>query len=401
MLSARQITRAVLCALPVLGAAACAADPHYADAGTPNANELPPLVDPGPATWPMGFHVVGNQIVDGNGQRVVLYGINRSGTEYRCVQGSGGFFDGPASEASVAALTSWPNVNAVRVPLNESCWLGINGAVPAYSGDNYKQAISNYVTLLHKYHLIPILELHWVGPGQTKASRQQPLPDADHAPEFWSDVATTFVNDSGVVLEAYNEPFWADHNMDSDPAWACWRDGCSTSLLGQGSSGAIGTYQTAGMQSIVDAIRGTGSTHVVLLGGLQYSNALTEWLTYQPTDPAGNLAAAWHVYNFNQCINQDCWNAAPAGVAAHVPLVATEIGENDCAGSNFLTPLMNWLDETQSGYLAWSWNAYGACQAASTTTNQGGQPWSLITDFASATPNGGYAQTFHDHVAGL
>ena len=83
MLSARQITRAVLCALPVLGAAACAADPHYADAGTPNANELPPLVDPGPATWPMGFHVVGNQIVDGNGQRVVLYGINRSGTEYR------------------------------------------------------------------------------------------------------------------------------------------------------------------------------------------------------------------------------------------------------------------------------------------------------------------------------
>ena len=133
-------------------------------------------------------------------------------------------------------MTSWPNVNAVRVPLNESCWLGINGAVPAYSGDNYKQAISNYVTLLHKYHLIPILELHWVGPGQTKASRQQPLPDADHAPEFWSDVATTFVNDSGVVLEAYNEPFWADHNMDSDPAWACWRDGCSTSLLGQGSS---------------------------------------------------------------------------------------------------------------------------------------------------------------------
>ena len=89
------------------------------------------------------------------------------------------------------AITTWPNVNAVRVPLNESCWLGINGAPANLSGESYKTAIKNYVLRLHKYDLIPILELHWVGPGTTLATRQQPMPDADHATAFWADVATT------------------------------------------------------------------------------------------------------------------------------------------------------------------------------------------------------------------
>ena len=110
------------------------------------------------------------------------------------------------------------------------------------------------------------------------------------------------------------------------------------------------------MQSIVDAIRGAGSTHVILLGGLQYSNALTQWLAYQPTDPLGQLGAAWHLYNFNACVSAECWDVAPAAVAAAVPLVATEIGQNDCVGG-FVTPLMQWLDGHGAGYLAWSWNA--------------------------------------------
>jgi hypothetical protein len=151
------------------------------------------------------------------------------------------------------------------------------------------------------------------------------------------------------------------------------------------------------MQAIVDAIRGAGSTHVVLLGGIQYSNALAQWLAYEPVDPTGNLGAAWHLYNFNACVSADCWDGAPAAVAAAVPLVATEIGEDDCLGG-FITPLMDWLDGHGTGYLAWSWNAFSACMAAP-MPGRGGKPWSLITDYASGTPNGGFAQAFHDHVA--
>ena len=70
------------------------------------------------------------------------------------------------------------------------------------------------------------------------------------------------------------------------------------------------------MQAMVDAIRGAGSSHVILLGGLQYSNALTQWLAYRPNDPLGQLGAAWHLYNFNACVSATCWDDAPAAVAA-------------------------------------------------------------------------------------
>src|SRR5437764_962495 len=79
-----------------------------------------------------GLHVVGNQIRNGAGQPVRLLGVNRSGTEYACIQGWG-IFDGPSDAASLQPIVAW-RANAVRVPLNEDCWLAINGVPAAYSG---------------------------------------------------------------------------------------------------------------------------------------------------------------------------------------------------------------------------------------------------------------------------
>src|SRR4029077_17439854 len=115
-----------------------------------------------------------------------------------------------------------------------------------------------------------------------------------------------------------------------------------------------------------------------------------------PNDPMAQLGAAWHLYNFNACVSATCWDGAPAAVAAAVPLVATEIGENDCMGV-FITPLMQWLDRHGAGYLAWSWNAFGACTAG-TTQGRGGQPWSLVSSYTTGAPNRGDAPTFHAHV---
>jgi hypothetical protein len=343
---------------------------------------------------PAGLHAVGNHIEDAGGNRVVLRGVNRSGTEYKCIQ-NGGFFDGPSDDASVQAITTW-KANAVRVPLNESCWLGINGAPAAYSGANYKTAIMSYVDSLRRHGLVPILDLHWVGPGTTSAMREQPMPDADHTPAFWADVATTFLTWDGVVFEPYNEPF-PDSNKDSAAAWSCWRDGC-TATLSVAAGGTASTYQAVGMQALVTAIRGAGAPHLLLLGGVQYSNTLTQWLAMKPTDPMNNLGAAWHAYNFNACATQSCWDGAPGSVAAMVPLVTTEFGERDCA-SSFVAPLMDWMDTHVEGYLAWSWDAYGVCMPYVSNT-QRGQPWSLVADY-TGTPNGGFAQAVHDHLLGL
>ncbi len=76
-----------------------------------------------------GLHVEGNKLVD-NGQTVRLLGVDQSGTEYQCTHRNAGFFDvggGAPDGQFVTNMKAW-NINAVRVPLNEDCWLGINGS---------------------------------------------------------------------------------------------------------------------------------------------------------------------------------------------------------------------------------------------------------------------------------
>src|SRR5437899_3440892 len=235
----------------------------------------PPLWTDAPA-----LHVQGNQLVDTAGRVVLLRGVNRSGTEYACAQGWG-IFDGPSDSASVAAIASW-KANAVRVPLNETCWLAINGIAPAYSGDNYRRAISDYVALLNRAGLVVILDLHWSAAGTGIALGQAPMPDRDHTPEFWREVAAAYGSNNRVIFDLFNEPF-PDNNADTPEAWRCWRDGGTCTGM---------TFQAAGMQELVDAVRSTGATNVILLGGVQYSATLSRWVASKPTDPLNNLAAS-------------------------------------------------------------------------------------------------------------
>ena len=388
---------AALTALALVALAGCGGDPNQnSTLAAGPMYPIPPAAQP-VASYPTGIHAVGNQLQDGNGQTIVLHGANRSGTEYKCVQTSTSIFDGPFDEPSVAAIAAW-KLNAVRVPLNESCWLGTGGVAATTSGAAYKSAIVAYVALLHKYGLVPIVELHWVAPGSMLATRQQPMPDLDNAPAFWMDVAMTFAGDTGVVFEPYNEPY-PDSNHDSDAGWTCWRDGC-TANLGVATGATPMTYNAAGMQTLVTAIRAAGANNLILLGGLEYSNALSQWLAYEPVDPMGNLGAAWHVYSNNACMSVDCYGMAPATVAAAVPLVATEIGESDCQGT-FITPLMQFLDTNASGYLAWSWNAFGPCVPTAPTGTSHGSPWSLVASYDTGEPNSVFADTFYTHVTGL
>src|ERR1700716_3818699 len=126
-------------------------------------------LSPGPTPAP-AVRVQGNGLVDSAGRPVRLRGVNRSGAEYACAQGWG-IFDGPSDSASVSAIASW-RTNVVRVPLNETCWLGINGVTAAYSGASYQNAIADFVALLNRNGLVVILDLHWTAADTAKALAQ-------------------------------------------------------------------------------------------------------------------------------------------------------------------------------------------------------------------------------------
>jgi endoglucanase len=314
------------------------------------------------------LHVSGNKLVNASGTQVVLHGVNRSGAEYACVQGWG-FFDGPVDEASIVAIKSWTHVTAVRVPVNEACWNAESYVNSAYAGTNYINAVKTYVNLLNANGIDVILDLHWTdglytgtsaGCSSAQATCQKPMPDAAQAIPFWTSVASTFKGDNAVVFDLFNEPYASRATGSDASGWQCWLSG--------GTCAGIG-YQVAGMQSMVNAVRGTGAANVLMLGGEEYSNELTSWLTYEPTDPDHNLVASWHSYSFNTCATQACWTAQVAPVMASVPVIAGEIGESDCGGS-YLNGLTTWLESQNTGFLAWTWNAWGSC------------PNVLITDYA-------------------
>jgi hypothetical protein len=314
------------------------------------------------------LHVSSNKLVDASGTQVVLHGVNRSGAEYACVQGWG-FFDGPVDEASILAIKSWTHITAVRVPVNEACWNAESYVTAAYAGTNYINAVKSYVNLLNANGIVVLLDLHWTdglytgtsaGCSSAQATCQKPMPDAAQAIPFWTSVANTFKGNNAVIFDLFNEPYASRATGDTTTGWQCWENG--------GTCAGIG-YQVAGMQGMVNAVRGTGAANVLMLGGEEYSNDLTGWLAYEPTDPAHNLVASWHSYSFNTCNTQACWTSQVAPVMAKVPVIAGEIGEGDCGGS-YINPLTTWLNTQNTGYLAWTWDAWGSC------------PSVLITDYA-------------------
>jgi endoglucanase len=359
---------------------------------SPSPTPTSPTPTPTPTTSPSGpapqVHVSGNKLVNASGQQVVLHGVNRSGTEYACVQGNG-IFDGPSDQASITAMKSW-GANAVRVPLNEACWNAESYVTAADAGANYQAAVEAYVKLLNANGMVAILDLHWTdglytgnsaGCSSAQATCQKPMPDSAQSVPFWSSVATAFKGNDAVIFDLFNEPY-PDRALSTEAAaWACWLNGGSSCTAGI-------SYPVAGMQTLVNTVRAAGANNVIMLGGLAFSNDLTAWLANEPTDADHNLVASWHSYNFNTCSTQSCWTSQISPVIAQVPLIAGEIGENDCAGG-YINPLMAFLDTTSSSYLAWAWNADFQCSSGP----------GLITDY-TGTPTA-YGAAYKAHLQSL
>jgi endoglucanase len=335
-----------------------------------------PQVTPAPQ-----LHVFGNELANSSGQRVVLRGVDRAGAEYECVQGNG-IFAGPSNQASIAAMLTW-GVNAVRIPLNEACWNGESYVEPAYGGSNYRRAIESYVALLNSDGIVAVLDLHWSDGSYTGKSSacssaeaicQKPMPDAANSVPFWSSVAKAFRGNDSVIFDLFNEPFPDRALPTASAAWQCWLKGSSYCRP------AI-AYPVAGMQTLVNTIRAAGANNVIMLGGITYANNLSQWLAYEPTDPDRDLAASWHSYNFNSCNVQSCWLKQIAPVITRVPLVAGEIGENDCADS-YINQLMRFLDSEAASYLAWAWDANFQCAGGpGLVTGYSGDPTNYGTGY--------------------
>jgi hypothetical protein len=328
------------------------------DAGaTVDGGDAGPAVDGG--SW-AGLHVLGNQIVDSNGVAIHLRGVTHLGTEYTCMKPGLGFADDEQSitDASISAMVGW-GINAVRIPLNEGCWL--NSGVPdgGVGGAAYQAAVESYVSRLTDAGVVTVLTLSWVISGSGTANQPSLMPDRSNSPMFWSQVATAFASNRAVAFDLFDEPSVTD--------WTCWSSGGTCTGV---------SYTVAGMQELVSSVRATGATNLILISGAGAANDLTGWLANAPSDPQKNLAASWHVFDFSACKAPACFDTQVGPLAMQIPVVATAIGSNQNVWA-FSQAVIDWLHSKDQGFMAFTWNTWS------------GSPMTLVSDNDGApTPYG-------------
>ncbi len=328
-----------------------------------------------------GLHVVmgtsghAGQIADKNGQVVQLRGADESGTENFCLtwgppavvmSPAGG--PSPLDQASLTAMKQW-GLNTVRIPLNEDCWLGINGVDASVGGSNYQSPIMDAVNLITQTNsMYVILDLHMSAPGTTAATNQGSMPDVDHSITFWQQVAAAYANNGSVIFDLFNEP-----NMGSAPIaqqFSCLENGSTTA---GGGDCPFMNFAVAGTQQLLTAVRQAGANNLVIIGGPGFSAHLELWPQYVPTDTLSppNIAASWHVYDdqggcttdaattFGTLCSTSSGLGAQAVMNAGYPIVVGETGYYSCSGStgqSWWPIFLSWADTQGIGYVAWSWS---------------------------------------------
>jgi hypothetical protein len=356
-------------------------------------------------TGAFGIQVKGDKFVSAaDGSTVQIVGTNISGLETGSDSRWASFANAGVAFWSRVLNYGGQGVNTVRLPLNEASWLnytcydsGAGAAAKLYSAAAgggytpdpagvYQATVRKAVADATAAGLYVILDLHWGSPNNAAGEPLCPIgqpgfADADHSLAFWKSLADTFKGNPAVMFELFNEPFgsnvysdWVSGGSAPGPDAITLRDGGAYYPLVEQNNTAgnamktIGlTWQVAGMQHMLNTIRGEGATNVVLSAPIGWAGEIETWLASRPTDPMGQLAVAWHVYGYKK------GQAAPLAVhAAGYPIAITETYGLGAIGG------YGWAASQGIGYTWWGWNDWGS-QPLSAELNKA--PW-----FASTAP---------------
>jgi hypothetical protein len=365
--------------------------------------------------------VQGNHFIDSQGNALQLRGVNVSGLEFTAVQGWDPADPFGGQTPNWSAIKSW-HANVVRLPLNEASWLGRQcadsrtGAIrSADPGKNYVATVTKVVNAATAAGLNVILDLHISAPGDTCPEIQNAMADGENSVDFWTSVAQTFKSYPNVLFELFNEPFvtqdsYFSANGNDTIGWEYLMKGLGgasfSGFTEQDSAGGTDNvsyhWQGANMQQLLDAVRGTGATNVVLAGGLYYAGSLAGWLANHPTDSLNQLAASWHAYpTFGAAFGTaaaaqpnfapQIYTEAQGILSGGFPVIITEIGDQCAAGtpnSPEVTNVTTWADTADVSVLGWTWDTWTTPTATSCDNV-------LILD-SSGTPTPGYGVTFRN-----
>ena len=140
---------------------------------------------------------------------------------------------------------------------------------------------------------------HGCGPGASTPSPRTTL--------FWQTMAPHFVDDLGVMLEAFNEPQTNARQQNR------WRDGGGKNNVGE---------PRVGHQELLDTIRSTGARNVVIVDAGGWGKNIQG--TTPLEDPLNSYAYAIHPYDYDKLGGPPAWDERYASPPTTAPVIATE-----------------------------------------------------------------------------
>jgi endoglucanase len=262
---------------------------------------------------PLPLKVVGNQILNSNGEPVRLRGVNCACLEWT----SDG--QGHILETVRVAIDDW-KVNHIRLPLCQDRWFGkAPEQDPNESGQAYRALVRQVVDLCTSKGVYVMLDLHWSDTGEWGQNiGQHSMPD-ENSLAFWKDFAPVYANNPAVLFDLYNEPH--------DVSWDIWLNGGEVTDKPNNPRQTARTFKAIGMQSLLDAVRAAGAKNVVVAGGLDWAYDLSGILEgRQLKDPNGNgVIYPNHCYdNKRQLV--DTWITNMEKASAQLPIIISEFG---------------------------------------------------------------------------
>ncbi|HEY6539856.1 MAG TPA: cellulase family glycosylhydrolase [Ktedonobacteraceae bacterium] len=326
------------------------------------------------------YTVQGNAIIGADGKRYLFHGVGRDSLEYNCW--GDGHFDAQelaymGSGSGKYAVTYW-GANTVRLPLSEGIWL--NGqSSEGCSAAQYQALINSTVNSLTALKLNVILDLQWSDAGGQSLQAGGPwaVPDADSV-TFWQQVATMYKSYSNVLFELFNEPH--------PGTWTCWLSTCvttDTSYSQDCNCNKTVTFNSVGMQALVNAVRGTGASNLVIVAGMDWGYDLSQIAKY--SIQGANVIYDTHPYPYAEK-QPNTWDAAFGTISKTYPVISAESGEYDC-GTAFMSQLLAYFDAHQISWVGWAWVMQGS---------QCGYPL-LIRDYRG-TPTVGMGQLIYQRL---
>ena len=316
-----------------------------------------------------GPTVRGTGIVDAVGQPVAFYGANRPGYE-RYVNGSSAFNVG-SSEAP--HLRAW-GMNAARLPLNQEFWLhDCPATTPAGVPTTYRRLVAEEVAKYVASDMFVVLALHTTSRGKDVPCTyrwpgpQQPMAD-ERSVGFWSQVASAYRSNPMVGFDLFNEPALDDPSVARvvDPD-TVWRNG---GRVADPLVPLMNGYDAAGMQTLYNAVRGTGATNLVFVEGLSRGADVGVMLR-RPLDGYG-IVAAPHLY-CEKCPDRTVhsphhellvWGEHTGepdrpGAGDRFPVTATEFGTTTTTSGSYNADVIRWLAGHRAGWLVYAWAGQG------------------------------------------